>query len=96
MKEMIFILLISYFLTLFESTTCLRKTHFVCLVACFLLLFEKAVIEKPENLVTRTVIHFRQLNFLTQLQQFCNHFCVVLPNLQVEKLKHCPMPFMLD
>ena len=46
MKEVIFILLISFFFTLFESTTCLSKAHFVCLVACFLLLFEKAVIEK--------------------------------------------------
>ena len=58
MKEVIFILLISFF-TLFESTTCLSKANFVCLVACFLPLFEKAVFEKAENLVTHTVIHIR-------------------------------------
>ena len=69
MKEVIFILLISFF-TLFESTTCLSKAHFVSLVACFLLLFENAVFEKAENLVTHTVIHIRQLSFLTHLQQF--------------------------
>ena len=83
---------ISFFFTLFESTTCVSKAHFVCLVACFLLLFEKVVFEKAENLVTRTVIHIRQLSFLTHLQ----HFFVVLPNLQVEKLKHCTMLLILD
>ena len=74
MKEVIFILLISFFFTLFESTTCLSKAHFVCLVACFLLLFEKVIIEKDENLVTHTVIHIKQLSFLTQLQQFLPSF----------------------
>ena len=73
MKEVIFIRLISFF-TLFESPTCLSKAHFVCLVACFLLLFEKAVFEKAKNLVTRTVIHIRQLSFLTHLQQFLPPF----------------------
>ena len=70
MKEVIFILLISFFFTLFESTTCLSKAYFICLVACFLLLFEKVVFEKAENLVTHTVIHIRKLSFLTHLQQF--------------------------
>ena len=69
MKEVIFILLISFFYT-FEFTTYLSKTHFVCLVACFFLLLEKVVFEKVENLVTHTVIHIRQLSFLTHLQQF--------------------------
>ena len=73
MNEVIFILLISFF-TLFESTTCLSKAHFVCLVACFLLLFKKAVFEKAENLVTRNVIHIKQLSFLTHLQQFLPPF----------------------
>ena len=73
MKEVIFILLISFF-TLFESTTCLSIAHFVCLVACFLLLFEKGIFEKAENLVTHTVIHIRQLSFLTHLQQFLPPF----------------------
>ena len=58
MKEVIFILLISFF-TLFEYTTCLSKAHFVCLVAFFFLRFEKVVFEKAENLVTHIVIHIR-------------------------------------
>ena len=86
-----------YYFTLFESTTCVSKAHFVCLVACFLLHFKKAVFEKTGNLVIHTVIHIRQLSFLTHLQQFLpNFFFVVLPSLQVEKLKHCPMPLILD
>ena len=87
---------IIFFFTLFESTICVSKAHFVCLVACFLLLFKKAIFEKVENLVTHTVIHIRQLSFLTHLQQFLPHCFVVFPNLQVEKLKHCPMPLILD
>ena len=62
MKEVIFILWISFFFnyfTLFESTTCVSKAHFVCLVACFLLHFKKAVFEKAGNLVIHTVIHIR-------------------------------------
>ena len=71
MKEVIFYTLaIFFFFTLFESTTCVKKAHFVCLVAFFLLLFEKTVFEKAENLVTHTIIHIRQLCFLTHLQQF--------------------------
>ena len=59
MKEVIF--------TVFESTTCVSKAHFVCLVAYFFFLFEKAVFEKVENLVTQAVIHIRKLIFLTHL-----------------------------
>ena len=73
MKEVIFILLISFF-TLFESTTCLSKAHFVCLVACLLLFFENVVFEKVENLVTHTIIHIRQLCFLTHLEQYLPPF----------------------
>ena len=63
-----------YYFTLFESTTCVSKAHFVCLVACFLLIFKKVVFEKVENLVTFTVIHFRQLSFLAHLQQILPPF----------------------
>ena len=62
MKEVIFILLISFF-TLFEYTTCLSKAR-----------FEKVVFEKAENLVTHIVIHIRYLSFLTHLQQFLPPF----------------------
>ena len=60
-------------------------------------LFDKAVFEKAKNFVTHTVIHIRQLSYLTHLQQFFSPvFFVVLPNLQVEKLKHWPTPLILD
>ena len=55
--------------TLFESTACESKAHFVCLVACFLLLFEKDVFEKAKNLVIYTVT-YQTIQFLIHLQQF--------------------------
>ena len=72
MKEVIFLYIVDIScVTLFESTACVSKTHFVCLVACFLLLVEKAVFEKAENLMIHTAINFRQFSFLTHLQHFC-------------------------
>ena len=65
-----FDIILFFFFTLFESTTCVSKAHFVCLVASFLLLFMKTVLEKAEKLVTHTVIHIRQPSFFSQLQQF--------------------------
>ena len=70
MKEVIFL----YFRYHFLSTACVSKAHFVCLVACFLLLVEKAVFKKAKNLVTHTVIHIKQVSFLTRLQQFLPYF----------------------
>ena len=49
MKEVIYLYTVDIScVTLFESTACVSKAHFVCLVACSLLLVEKAVFEKAK------------------------------------------------
>ena len=77
----------------------LIKAHFVCLVACCLFRFEKLlfVFVKDENIVIHIIIHTIHLIFLAQkLCPFLHLFFVVLPFLQVEKLKHCSILLMLD
>ena len=55
--------------TLFESTACVSKAHFVCLVACFLLLFEKVVFEKAKNLVIY-IVTYQTVQFLNSFATF--------------------------
>ena len=61
---------------------------FVKLFVCFC---------KDENIELYILIHTIQLGFFFFLNsKIAPFFCVVLPNLQVGKLKHCPMLLMLD
>ena len=52
---------------------------------------------KVENIVIYILIHTIQLSFFlnSKIAPFF-FFFLVLPNLQVGKLKHCPMLLMLD
>ena len=71
----------------------------MCLVACCLFRFAKLVFVfvKAENLVIYILIHTIQLIFSTEkLCPFLHPFFVVLPFLQVEKLKHFSMILMLN
>ena len=59
-----------------------KKSPFFCLVACFLLLFEKAVFEKPKNLVIYTDFTFQTFQFLNSCATILTpFFFVVLPSL---------------
>ena len=52
---------------------------------------------KDENIVIYILIHTIQLSFFSQFKNFTFFFFfLVLPNLQVGKLKHCLMLLMLD
>ena len=53
---------------------CKQSPFFMFSGLIFSILFKNAAFEKPENLVTHTVIHIRQLSFLTHLQQFLPPF----------------------
>ena len=59
---------------------------FVKLFVCFC---------KAENIVIYILIHTIKLSFFFSIQKLHPFFCVVLPNLQVGKLKHCSMLLML-
>ena len=72
-----------------------EQAHFVMFNGLLFILFVKLLVFvcKDENLVTFLFIHTIQLTLtVSKLHPF---FCV-LPSLQFEKLKHCPILLMLD